>query len=413
MKVLVEQSNKALPASAALEVAVLVTLEPDASVPVVQSGPRLHVGFCLDRSGSMGDASGVGGLNKMDALKAATQGALQLLAGCGGGTRVTLGAFSDATQMLATRQAVDAAVLPSLLHQVEGLGPESSTCAHPCVEQVLAALTPHDCLARRLVLVTDGQFNSESIKPVRKALRQAGDEGVVAWVFATGVTYAEEYLRELASLGAPGSLFMHVTDLAALQGTLKTELDATLRASAAGVDVRMVAGAGVHLVDALRLMPVQSNVPCVGGRVTDHADVLDARGQAYVVRTRLASPPVGTLALLGLDVRWTQGGQLHTHHQSISLEVLPAGSAVPSPATRVVQTVLSAQAAQQTMLGNAAMATQLYAAAGQTQLAAGLGALGTALQGSSDAARALRTQVLGNTRLVALGTAAPAKGGTP
>jgi len=61
------------------------------------------------------------------------------------------------------------------------------------------------------------------------------------------------------------------------------------------------------------------------------------------------------------------------------------------------------------------LATQLYAAAGQTQLAGKLSALGTALPSGSDAARALRTEVLGSTRLVALGTAQPAgnRGGTP
>ena len=73
-----------------------------------------------------------------------------------------------------------------------------------------------------------------------------------------------------------------------------------------------------------------------------------------------------------------------------------------------------AQAAQATVMGQAALATHLYAAAGQTQLAQQLQALGTALPGGGDAARALRTQVLGSTRLVALGTAQTGtKGGTP
>ncbi|MEW5850876.1 MAG: VWA domain-containing protein [Myxococcota bacterium] len=415
MQIEVLQGHQALPQAAALEVAALIRLHasPTTSGPVPHA---LHVGFCLDHSGSMSDASGVSGMTKLDALKAGVQGALQLLEGWD--ATVTVSAFSDAETMFCRRQrlsATQARKTQKLCADVEALTDAGGTEAKTAMEPVLKALLPQDHAARRLILVTDGHFNSGSVKPCRTLAQRAGEAGVAIWAFATGVTYDEAYLRELVDLGAPGGLFCHVSNLGALRSKLEEELGALANASDSDVDITLSAGAGCRLVEVVRLTPVQTPVAVnTNGHARDHLDVLDARGQGYVVRVGAGNLPLGRQLVLSGNVSWQEHGRRRTQPVQVHLDVLPAGAAIPAAHAHVVSTVLSVKAAQATLLGNAALATQLYAAAGQTQLAQQLSALGTALPSDSDAARSLRTQVLGSTRLVALGSAqVPNKGGQP
>lgn len=413
MKILVQQSHAVLPAAAALEVAALVTLEDDAPMGAgPPAGPRLHAGFCLDRSGSMQETAGVGSLTKLDALKAAVQGALQLLAGHAGVT-VTAGAFGSSHASLGRRQLLSGpGVLAGLISDVENLAVCGSTNAHATMGPVSKALAPHDHAARRLILFTDGHFNSGSVASCQEVARRCGQDGIALWVFATGVNYAEAYLRQLTELGAPGSFFCHVSNMTTLQQRFSEELGALLGNGPVGVETTLQCAPGVALKEVLRLVPQQS-VVATGGQpvVTDRLDVLDARGQAYLLRVAVDEPKVGLATLVDITVTATQAGVAQRQRAAVTLDVLPAGSAVPAANSHVVHTVYVAQAAQQTLLGNNAAATQLYAAAGQTAMAQQLAALGTAQTGS-DAARTARTQMLGATRLVALGTA-QAKGGTP
>jgi hypothetical protein len=406
------QSHGALPAAAALEVAALLKLSPGVVTTPHAGQAALHVGMCLDHSGSMGEQSGVSSMNKLEALKVAVQGALQLLEGCG--ASVTVSAFSDGETTLCAREQLKpgAGVAATLCSMVEGLDVSGGTEAVASMKPVMDALLPRTHAARRLVLVTDGQFNSGSVKVCQKLAQQAGEHGIAMWVFATGVTYNEAYLRDLVQRGAPGGLFCHVTDLRALHTLLEEELRAISHASARDITVTFRRGAGCVFSEVVRLVPTQAQLPLLAGTVTDTLDVLDARGQAYVVRVQGHGLALGTQPLLSVDVQWMEGGQRQARTLETRLTVLPAGSPVAAPNGVVMTTVLSAHAAQATVMGNGTLATQLYAAAGQTALAQKLTALGTALP-TSDAARAMRTEVLGSTRLVALGSAHAPKGGTP
>ncbi|MBI5496329.1 MAG: VWA domain-containing protein [Deltaproteobacteria bacterium] len=414
MRIDLQQSHAALPASAALEVAVLLKAEPDATTTTARAAAAdsVHAGLVLDRSGSMEGGSGVSGLTKLEALKVAVQAALQLLEGCG--ATVTAAAFSDKARPLCHRLALAPRAAAGVAAAVEGLAAGGGTEAKAAMEPVLQALLPHDHTARRLVLVTDGEFNGGSVKPCRKLAQQAGEHGVALWVFGTGTSYNETYLRELVDLGAPGGMLVHITDLAALSQRLGDELRAVASATASGLAVVVTPSPGVRVLELTRLVPVQCAVALrPDGTAEDRMDVLDARGQAWVARLRADGLAAGRHALARWKVSHQENGQHHVQAFETALDVLPAGSAPSAANARVMTTVLSAHAAQATLLGNAALATQLYAAAGQTGLAQKLSALGTALPSSSDAARALRTEVLASTRLVALGSALPVKGGTP
>jgi Ca-activated chloride channel family protein len=409
MRVEVLQGHTSLPAAASLEVAVLVKLAPEPSTTSPGAGPgTLHLGLCLDTSGSMGEQAGLHGgqrMKKLDALKQAVQGALPLLERWQ--ATVTAYGFSDAAERLCARKTLQGAQdTHKLSRAVHKLAVSGGTCAKAAMLPVVQALEPLDHPVRRLVLVTDGQFNSDSVKPCRVLAQRAGEAGIAVWTFATGTSYDEPYLRDLAGLGAAGGLSCHVSDLGLLHDKLEEELGALVTATNGSVEVVLQPGAGCTVLEATRLTPVQVGVaPRPDGSVRDRLDVLDARGQAYVLRVGAQGLAVGHHALLTGLVRAHGPSGPQTHPVSVDLDVLPAGSAVAAPQPQVLTTVLSVKAAQATVLGNAALATRLYAAAGQTDLAAQLQSLGTALPQGTDAARALRTQVLGSTRLVALGSA--------
>ena len=413
MDVELSQSHKALPASAALEVAVLLKVTPGGVGGATTTS--VHAGWCLDVSGSMGDRSGVSTLTKLDALKAATQAALGVLERHG--AMVTVSAFSDREQALCRREPLGAGGSRAVCGAVEALQCGGGTEARLALAPVLDALKPADHAARRLILVTDGQFNNTSTKPARALARAAGEAGIAVWAFATGVTYDEPYLRELVGLGAAGGLFHHIQSLSALGHVLEEEFNALAGSAGQALDVTLRPGNGVTLLEVLRLVPTQVVVaPGADGTLREHLDVVDARGQAWVVRVRLDGKGAGKHPLFHGTLRWREGGQPRSQTLEPVLEVLPPGAAVGAPNAAVASTVLMAHAAQATVMGNAALATHLYAAAGQTDLAQKLQALGTALPQGSDVARALRTQALGSTRLVALGSANvgnPVKGGTP
>src|SRR5687767_6648488 len=119
MRMDVSQSHQALPGAAALEVAVLVKLQGEAAVGGIGPG-GLHVGWCLDHSSSMSEASGVSGLTKLEALKAAVQGTLQLLAGFN--ATVTAHAFSSqGTGVCRRERLASAAEVQWLAQQIERL----------------------------------------------------------------------------------------------------------------------------------------------------------------------------------------------------------------------------------------------------------------------------------------------------
>jgi len=308
------QSHDALPLSAALEVAVLLKLTP-AVFPTTAKAAALHVGMCLDVSGSMAAKSVVSGLNKLEALKASVQGALQLLEGCA--ATVTVSAFSDGETQLALGEAlrVGNGAAPTLCSMVEGLGIGGGTEAVTAMEPVLEALMKDTRGARRLLLVTDGEFNTASVKKCQKLATTAGEHGVALWVFATGVTYNEAYLRDLVARGAPGGLFCHVTDLTTLHNTLTEEITAVTQSNTHQVKVTLQVGPQCTLMDVSRLTPTQAALPLRNGSASDGLDVLDARGQAYVARVQAHALPLGVHDVLHAVVTWkdAQGA----HHKAL------------------------------------------------------------------------------------------------
>ncbi len=408
MKLELTLSQPVLPCAAQAEVVFLARLTPGVAAP----GARpVDVRFVLDRSYSMGEASGLGGLTKLEALKQACSAAIgQLVAGR---DRAGVWAFAaKAVVPLVWQALARRADLVALEKAIHKLSLQSGTAFADALGGAVAA--PRDGAATTLVVfLTDGvpycpDVDAERARTLALAER-AGDLGLTLLVYGTGVSYDEAFLRQVAEHAGGGSRFAHLSDVSALGAELAREIQLGAAAQASEVELAVLPAPGVSLSEVTAMLPAQHDVVIRGagsaGEARERAGVVDARGRAYVVRARLADASVAaTRDVARVEVSWRDGAGAQREVREVLVELSGDAARVSAPDAMVRATVLSAAGARATMRGDLGLARTLFGSAGNATMLSALATLGTAAAGGDeDAARSLRTRVMSPG--MALGTA--------
>ncbi len=412
MKLELTLSQPVLPCAAEAEVVFLARLTPRGGVAAPGARP-VDVRFVLDRSYSMGEASGLGGLTKLEALKQACSAAIdQLVAGR---DRAGVWAFAAKAAVPLVWQALARrADLAALKKAIDKLSLQGGTAFADALGGAVAA--PRDGAATTLVVfLTDGvpycpDVDAERARTLALAER-AGELGLTLLVYGTGVSYDEAFLRKVAEHAGGGSRFAHLSDVSALGAELAREIQLGAAAQASEVEFAVVPAPGVSLSEVTAMLPAQHEVVIRGagaggaGDARERAGVVDARGRAYVVRARLADARVAaTRDVARVEVSWRDGGGTQREVREVLVELSADAARVSAPDALVRATVLTAAGARATMRGDLGLARTLFGSAGNATMLGALATLGTAAAGGDeDAARSLRTRVM--TPGMALGTA--------
>lgn len=411
MKLELTLSQPVLPCAAEAEVVFLARLTPGVAAPGVRP---VDVRFVLDRSYSMGEPSGLGGLTKLEALKQACSAAIdQLVAG-----RDRAGVWAFAAQAavpLVWQALARRADLAALKKAIDKLSLQGGTAFADALGGAVAA--PRDGAATTLVVfLTDGvpycpDVDAERARTLALAER-AGELGLTLLVYGTGVSYDEAFLRQVAEHAGGGSRFAHLSDVSALGAELAREIQLGAAAQASEVEFVVVAAPGASLSEVTAMLPAQHEVVIHGaggaggaGQARERAGVVDARGRAYVVRARLADASVAaTRDVARVEVSWRDAGGAQREVREVLVELSGDAARVSAPDAVVRATVLTAAGARATMRGDLGLARTLFGSAGNATMLGALATLGTAAAGGDeDAARSLRTRVM--TPGLAMGTA--------
>ncbi|MEI8256508.1 MAG: VWA domain-containing protein [Deltaproteobacteria bacterium] len=412
MKLTTLTSHAVLPVADPVEIAALVTL---GSSGVARSTP-VDLRFVLDRSGSMNEPSGVGSQSKLGALRASVADSLDLLDV--GEDQVSCVAFADAMT-----RVLDTQVLPSDVERsrmkaaVRKLRSAGSTALADSLDHAIGVASQKPGAARRAVVFTDGHVNAGTDQKTRcLALADgAAEHGVPLAVFAVGVDYDEAFLRDLATRAGLGSYYAHLASVQDLSRALGDEIAQLRSAAESDVTVTFTPAAGVTLLEVTRFVPQQLEVVGVTrGGATDRLAALDARGQRYLLRLRLAGGRAAVHSLFVTEVRCRHGGRDLTARDEAFVELCDDARSAASPDATVLATVVNAAGVRAATQGNLPLAKTLFTHSGNAAMVHQLTVLGSAASANTagQAGRTLRTIVASQAHLPTLGSTPPA-GRTP
>jgi hypothetical protein len=317
----------------------------------------------------------------------------------------------------ATTEVIAPAVLASDVERtkwkrsIRAITPGTTTAMADSLERGIEAASLRTGAARRVVIFTDGQVNAGADEKPRcfDLAARAAERRVPLAVFAVGVDYDETFLREIANRAGLGSYYAHLSAIDDFSRSLGDEITMLRSAAETEVECAVRAAANVTVVDVLRFVPQQADVPFDVRGASDRLATLDARGQKYLVRCRLASGTEGVHTLFTTTVRCRRGGRDEQVEREAFVELSNDASKWGSAHQTVLSTVINAAGVRAATQGNVPLARTLFGQAGNAAMVQQLTVLGSAAVTDPNGAqgRTLRTVVAGQAHLPTLGSAPP------
>ena len=400
-------SHAVLPVTDPIEVTALVELKSRGAA----ADAPVDVRFVLDRSGSMDEPSGIGSVSKLTALMNAVCASIDLLAAT---DQVACLVFAgDTREVIAPSRIASDVDRSRMKRSLRAIRSGGNTAMADAFERALAVASLGANVARRVVLFTDGQVNASADEVPRclALAERAAEQRIPLAVFAVGVSYDEAFLRAIATRAGLGSYFAHLGDTDQLRAMLGDEI-AVLRTSAErDLTVTIAASAGVSLLDVVRFVPQQSDVAYAARGAEDKLAALDARGQKYLVRCRLAATSEGVRSLFEAKVSYSVGGRTEQATREAFVELSNDAARWLSPNGAVLATVVNAAGVRAATQGNVLLARTLFERAGNAAMVRQLTVLGSAAAAdpAGAAGRALRTVAATQAHLPTLGGTPPAR----
>lgn len=388
MRVETTAAQQYLPVTDEAEVTFLVRLLPEGRKAAALC--PLDIRFVLDHSGSM-DEEAVSGMTmtKMEALKEAVKGSFDLLRP--GQDKVCIVVYDDSSDVILDSVAVSD--IGSLKRIIDGIVTGGSTHLSSSFRYVLEVDVSKDALTRAIIF-TDGQVNYPSAASEERdclnLARQANHARIPLAVFGTGVTYNEKFLRQIAELAGNGSYFEHISQVGMMRLRLQEDFENMRNVQDRDVRVQIQAEPSVNILAATKYVPQQLDLSIVGSSVEDVFPGLDPRGQAYLVRTHVASNNyAGTFRVATVTVR--SDGPRGPQSVSVPIEVtFTDDESLISPVDKTIRnTMLRSEATRATLRGQLGRAQTLYETVGDKDMVDKLKTL--AKEGDEDAKRTLRT----------------------
>lgn len=386
MKQEITMSQEYLPVTVEAEVIFLIRLLPDSRKQAVELAiDRRDV---LDRSGSM-DEPAHGGISKIEALKKAISSSLNLLRA--GKDRLTITIFDSDMQVILDPTVIsDINPIKKLIAKIST---GSSTHLSTPLRQAIDIPVMKDALPK-VIVFTDGIVNDPDEASEKKncydVARKANQAGITMALFGTGTSYNESFLKKMAELAGRGSYYEHVKQVGDMNLRLEEDLEALKSVQDRDVKVCIAVAPDVEIIEALKYVPQQADLPINGNEVKDDFQGLDIRGQSYLIKARVkANNAAGVFKVADIAIAWQ--GPTGQEQKNLTATVnFTADENLISPADKTVRnTVLNTAGVKQTLKGQYKSAETLFKTAGNQDMAETVKTLGK--QASEDAKRTLRT----------------------
>lgn len=378
-----------LPVTDEAEVTFLLRLVP--TVNQAADYP-LDIRFVLDRSGSMSEQA-AGGLSKIEALKESVKQSLEMLRQ--GKDYLCIIVYDDNMQVLVDRGVVrDINALKALVDRVMTGGSThlSSPLRHALEAGSQKDGSQKDVLSK-VIVFTDGMINHPSETSEERncfdLARQARKMGIPLSVFGTGIDYNERFLKQMAELAGLGSYYEHVSQVGMVRLRLEDDFENLQSIQDRDVRVKIAVGNNVSILEATKYVPQQAILSTDGKTAEDKFQGLDARGQSYLVRSKvLCKKTLGSLMVGTVTVEWKSVGGLVTKSLPIEVNFTDDENLISPVNKTVLNTVLNTEAVKATLAGQYRRAATLFTKAGNQPMVEELKTLSGK---DEEAERAVRT----------------------
>jgi Mg-chelatase subunit ChlD len=354
----------------------------------------LDVRFLLDNSGSMSEESGSRGQNKITVLRNSVADSLSLLRENQDSLMVVTFSSEGQTEVLIPSQIMSK--LTKVQGIIRGIDTKNMTHMSTGLKNVVGQDSPVPESIKRVVVFTDGVVNDPNQSSEENACmsiaRDAKSKGVPLTIFATGVQYNPKFLQGLAETTGIGSSYLHVKQTGEVKALLEEEFQALINSGARNVNVKITALNGVKILDAIHLVPDQLGLGN-GDEVEDDMQVLDARGQNYVVRMGVGPNSPGRLEIGSIELSWVDEATPHSETIPLIIDLTDNPEEVSVVDKGVAKTLYTAAAVSATLKGKYGVAETLFTKAGVSDNDPVMKTLKTMKKGGDeDEKRTLHTQ---------------------
>ncbi|MHA1733977.1 MAG: vWA domain-containing protein [Promethearchaeota archaeon] len=387
-------SQERLPASGKVQLNFLLKLHPESGKK--QAKNPVDMRFVLDRSGSMSEMCADGN-SKMEQLHKAMEEIVGLLVP--GQDSIYVVAFDDTEEEVVPKQVVSN--VQDLKREITSIQPRGGTRLSVALEMGVEAPKMDAANAlTKVITFTDGEVNVGSVaaeeRKCYEIAQRSSKLGIPFSVFATGVTYNEQFLRRLAEHAGGGSLFMHVGQVGQIPAQVQDEIDLLRSIEEQNIEMEFTAAKGVTLLDALKTVPQQVDLQVKNNAsVSDFYPGLDVRGQSYLFKAELDQSAEGDFTVGRVKLSWvdTSGRRLEDELPVVVGRSDQPGTTTPVDPT-VLKTVYNSAAVRATTMNDISLATTLFTRSGNDAMVTHLKTLGAAAgSGDEEAGRTLRTIV--------------------
>lgn len=383
------QSQLYLPVTDEAEITFLLRLLPETRKKAAEF--PLDIKCVLDRSGSMEEEAS-GHIKKIDALKEAIKQSLDILRS--GQDRICIIVFDDTMQVIVDPQVLND--VSSIKKLIERINTGGSTHLSSPLRYALEVKAVADTLSK-VIIFTDGIVNHPSEASEERSCcelaRQANQMGIPLAVFGTGIQYNEAFLKKMVELAGRGSYFEHVRQVGAMRLRLEEDLENLKSIQDRDIEVLIQAEPAVKILEAFKYVPQQQELTITGQAAKDEFPGLEARGQAYLVKTKIrANNAVGEFNVATVAVKWH--GVTGPESKTLEVKVnFTTDESLISPVDKTVRnTVLNTEAVKSTLRGQFNRAKTLFETAGNVDMAEQVKTLGEGQD--EDAKRTLRTKTV-------------------
>ena len=251
----VELSQNALPVkNKAQTIYALLKMNP-VDFPPDQKIP-LDLRMVLDRSSSMGAAaSQYNSKNSLELLKEACCKAGDMLQP---GDRITVYSFSNDSKLelkpLVIKNSKDHQKINKAIQKIRLSG---STHLSTSLEEMLKINPLNNNVLQRALIFTDGEVNIPNVtNQEKKCIKIAGkakQKGIPFWVYGTGISYAEKFLKKLAAVS--GGYFEHISDPADMISLFSDQMSYFKDIAVTNAEITLDAVPGAIIRNVSRVIP--------------------------------------------------------------------------------------------------------------------------------------------------------------
>lgn len=251
----------------------------------------LDLRMVLDRSGSMSSMTSPNSRKScLQLLKEACVNAAQLMQN---DDRITVWSFSDMSKLELNPTVIKNGKDHDRIRKaIQSIRRSGSTHLSTSLDEMLKIQPVNNNYLQRALIFTDGEVNVPGVDSEKKACLtlavNARKMGIPFWVYGTGISYAEDFLKKLASFS--GGSFEHISDPNDMISLFSDQMQFFKDVAVTNAGISLDAVPGVILRKVSRVIPdieVYSHIQPTYFS-SDIPDIDRVRGAALLVQLEIA-----------------------------------------------------------------------------------------------------------------------------